>query len=174
MKKTAASVIGAAVISGALLIVPGAPGTSLADIYRWEDDSGVIHFTDTPTNIPEKFRGSRKMILQGPPGSGRPSLSTMEAPSLAPSAPPPRSPSPREVDDRDQAAQGNGKEAEQLRARIAAKEQFIKGIDLKRSHTLNPLGNRFVSPEDLELYRKYSEELPKDKDRLREMETGSR
>ena len=172
MKKTAVSVIGAVVVSGALLILTGAPGTSLADIYRWEDDSGVIHFTDTPANIPEKFRGRRKMILQGPPESGHPSLSTMGAP--VPSAPFPGTPSPAERDDREQPAQFKDKDAEQLRSRIAAKEQFIKGIDLKRSHALNPMGNRFVSPEDLELYRKYSEELPKDRERLREIEAGSR
>jgi len=172
MKKTAACIIGTAMVSGALLLVPGAPGTSLADIYRWEDDSGVVHFTDTPANIPEKYRGRKKMILQGPPESGKPSLSTMGSP--APPAPPLRTPPLPARDDRDEAARGDEREAEQLRLRIAAKEQFIQGIDRKRSHALNPMGNRFVSPEDLELYKKYSEELPKDRDRLREIESGSR
>jgi hypothetical protein len=37
---------------------------------------------------------------------------------------------------------------------------------------VNPLGNRFVTPEDLELYKKYSEELPGDRVRLREIEAG--
>ena len=31
---------------------------SLADIYRWEDESGVIHFTDDLSAIPAKYRGS--------------------------------------------------------------------------------------------------------------------
>lgn len=174
MEKKAASIVGMALISGTLLFVQGIPGTSLADIYRWEDDRGGIHFTDTPTNIPEKFRGRKKMILQAPPEAGHPSVSTIEAPSLAPSIPPPRTPSPPERGDQAQAAQGNAREAEELRARISAKEQFLKGIDLKRSHALNPMGNRFVSPEDLELYRKYSEELPKDRERLKEIDPDSR
>ena len=61
-------------------------------------------------------------------------------------------------------------QAEQLRAKIAAKEQFVEGIDRKRSNIMNPMGNRFVSPEDLELYNKYRQELPQDREHLRELE----
>ena len=27
-----------------------------AAIYKWKDDSGKIHFTDDPTNVPEAYR----------------------------------------------------------------------------------------------------------------------
>jgi hypothetical protein len=62
-------------------------------------------------------------------------------------------------------------QSEQMRAKIAAKEQFIDTVDMKRSNIINPLGNRFVDPADLELYRKYQEELPGDKARLKELES---
>ncbi len=173
--------MGTVLISGALFLFACPPESSLADIYRWEDDSGVIHFTDTPSNIPEKYRNRRKMILQGPPESGHTSVSTMEAPppgAPGPAAPdtaaPARSPRVRPPVSNEQAKppENRSMEADQLRARIAAKEQFIKGVDLKRSRGLNPLGNRFVSPEDLELYKKYSDELPKDREQLKEIETA--
>ena len=147
-----------------------------ADIYRWEDEAGVLHFTDDLSSIPEKYRGRVQDILKAPPPAGRPGLSTIGGSAPRPSAD--TAPSPP--------AEGNGgapppapssresleSQAEQLRAKIGAKEQFIGGIDAKRSTTLRPLGNRFVSPEDLELYRKYSAELPGDRERLREIESS--
>ncbi len=156
-----------------LLAVP--PPPALADIYRWTDEAGSPHFTDDLSSIPERYRGQAQDILKTPPPSGKPGLSTIGGPSPRPpvhASPPPRagedgeggdSPSPRD----DQEVQ-----AEQLRAKIAAKEQFIGRIDAKRSNIANPLGNRFVSPEDLELYRKYSAELPGDRQRLQEIEAG--
>jgi len=148
---------------------------ALADIYRWEDESGVLHFTDDPSSIPEKYRGRVRDFLKTPPAAGKPGLSTIGGSTprtTAPTAPwPPAegngggpSPAPSPQDSIES-------QAEQLRAKIAAKEQFIGRIDTKRSTTLNPLGNRFVSPEDLELYQKYAGELPADRERLREIES---
>jgi len=157
-----------------LLLAPTAP--AVADIYRWEDEAGVLHFTDDPSSIPEKYRGRVQDILKAPPPAGKPGLSTIGGPaprlSADPAPPPPAegtgggpSPPPSSRDSLES-------RAEQLRAKIGAKEQFIGGIDAKRSTALRPLGNRFVSPEDLELYRKYTEELPGDRERLREIESS--
>jgi hypothetical protein len=148
------------------------PRTSLADIYRWEDEGGVVHFTDDLGNIPQKYRNRQKPILKGPPPSGRPSVSTVESPPRPPAGGPSFTGTNETRESPAPTGDGNlsGK-AEQLRAKIAAKEQFLEGVDRKRSNIANPLGNRFVSPEDLELYGKYKEELPQDRERLREIET---
>jgi hypothetical protein len=61
--------------------------------------------------------------------------------------------------------------AEKLRAKIDAKERFLRGVDEKQSLATNPYRNRFVSPSDLELYRKYKEELPGDRERLKALES---
>lgn len=149
-----------------------------ADIYRWEDERGVIHFTDNPSAIPEHLRGKIQPILKEPPIPGKPSLSTVGSPTL---------PSPGGVNgasapsndtslgDRVTLPVGDdpSRQAESLRAKIDAKERFLEKVDNKRSQILNPLGNRFVSQEDLELYKKYSEELPGDRERLRELESGA-
>ncbi|MEW6721486.1 MAG: DUF4124 domain-containing protein [Thermodesulfobacteriota bacterium] len=158
-------------IPGIALLFLGHPGSALGDIFRWVDGEGVVHFTDDPSKIPSKHRVKTDNILKSPPVSGKPSVSTMGAPSSSPVGP--SAPPPAEVPDSfrmpvPQRDEPEGK-AEELRAKIAAKEQFIERIDRKRSTTLNPLGNRFVSPEDQELYRKYSEELPKDRELLREI-----
>ena len=158
----------------ALLLLAATP-PAFADIYRWEDESGVLHFTDDLSSIPERYRGRVQEIQKAPPPPGKPGLSTIDgsAPRFPADAPTPRT------------AEGNGSgtspapssrdslesQAEQLRAKIGGKEQFIGGIDAKRSNILNPLGNRIVSPEDLELYKKYSEELPGDRERLLEIES---
>lgn len=172
MGKTTASIFGIAWFFGAIGVFPGSPAGICADIYRWQDDSGVVHFTDTPSRIPEKYRSRKKMIQQGPAEAGRPGVSTVGPPSPPPSVTPPENPpTPREGVQADR--EGPSGQAEQLQAKIAAKQRFIEGIDRKRSNALNPLGNRFVSEEDLELYRKYSEELPRDRQRLKELKAGT-
>ena len=145
-----------------------------ADIYRWEDESGVIHFTDDPSSIPAKFRGKSREILKTPPEAGKPSVSTMGAPSAPPG--PSLSPGPSNgetigpplLPEDDDATL-----AEKLRAKIDAKERFLRDVDRKQSLSTNPYRNRLVSPSDLELYRKYKEELPGDRERLKELESRS-
>jgi uncharacterized protein DUF4124 len=143
-----------------------------ADIYRWEDESGVIHFTDDPGSIPAKYRGKVREIQKTPPKAGKPSVSTMGAPS----SPPDRSISPRpssaETLDRPLPPQDDDATlAEKLRAKIDAKERFIRGVDEKQSLATNPYRNRFVSPSDLELYRKYEVELPDDRVQLKALDS---
>lgn len=60
---------------------------------------------------------------------------------------------------------------EQQRAKIAAKEQHIQAVDAKRSLAVNPLRNRFVDPADLDLYEKYQDELPADKEQMKALES---
>ncbi len=145
-----------------------------ADIYRWEDENGGIHFTDDISNIPAKHRKKAREIQKTPPEAGKPSLSTIAAPP-APrpgpsySPPPPdggevlEQPAIREDDDATQ--------AEKLRAKIDAKERFVRAIDQKRSLAIKSLPNRYVSPSDMELYAKYKEELPADRERLKQIES---
>ncbi|MFZ2223974.1 MAG: DUF4124 domain-containing protein [Candidatus Deferrimicrobium sp.] len=143
-----------------------------ADIYRWEDESGVIHFTDDLSSIPAKYRKKAHEILKTPPAAGQPSLSPMGGPSSPPG--PSRSPKPSNgetigpplLPEDDDATL-----AEKLRAKIDAKERFIRAVDEKQSLASNPYRNRFVAPADLELYQKYKEELPGDRERLKELDS---
>jgi len=144
---------------------------SLADIYRWEDETGVIHFTDDPSSIPETYRGKSREILKTPPGAGKPSLSTMDAYSAPPGPSSPPTPSNGGTPDRPALPEDDAMLAEKLRAKIDAKERFVRGVDEKQSLATNPYRNRFVSPPDLELYGKYKEELPGDRERLKALES---
>ncbi|OYV96844.1 MAG: hypothetical protein B7Z62_07520 [Deltaproteobacteria bacterium 37-65-8] len=159
--------------AASLLLSLSFAGPSLADIYRWEDESGVIHFTDDVSNIPAKYRGKARETLKTPPEAGQPSLSTMGAPSSPPG--PSFSPGPSNGDLTGRPALPQDDDAtlaEKLRAKIDAKERFIRTVDEKRSLATNPYRNRFVSPPDLELYRKYKDELPRDRERLKELESS--
>ncbi|MBE0605836.1 MAG: DUF4124 domain-containing protein [Deltaproteobacteria bacterium] len=143
-----------------------------ADIYRWEDETGGIHFTDDLSNIPAKHRRKAREIQKTPPEPGQPSLSTMGGPSTPPG--PSFSPRPSNTETPDSPAipeDDDATQAEKLRAKIDAKERFIRGVDQKRSLATNPYRNRFVSPSDMELYGKYKEELPADLERLKEIES---
>jgi hypothetical protein len=158
---------------GMLAFSPLLAPPASADIYRWEDERGVIHFTDDPSSIPAKYRGKSREILKSPPEAGQPSLSTIGAPP--PPAGPSFSPGPSSGESPDRPAlpeDDDATAAEKLRAKIDAKERFIRGVDEKQSLATNPYRNRFVSPSDLELYRKYKEELPGDRERLKALESS--
>ena len=157
---------------GMLAFSPLLASTASADIYRWEDESGVIHFTDDPSSIPAKYKGKSREIQKTPPEAGKPSVSTMGGPSSPPV--PSLSPRPSNGGAIDLPAPPQDDDAtlaEKLRAKIDAKERFIRGVDEKQSLATNPYRNRFVSPSDLELYRKYKEELPADRDNLKALES---
>lgn len=157
------------------------PSASFADIYRWEDSAGAVHFTDDVTTIPPEHRKSvTRMIRESPrdshPEEQAPLSGTM--PSRPPAAPGTGTPGGMQPPPEDaQAAPGDAQtealtiQAEQLRARIAAKEQHIEDVDAKRLPGANPLRNRVVEPKDMELYEKYRAELPGDRERLRELES---
>ena len=143
-----------------------------ADIYRWEDASGGIHFTDDISNIPADQRKNAREIQKTPPAAGQPSLSTMGAPSTPPG--PAYSPGPANGETLEPPAIPEDDDAvlaEKLRAKIDAKERFLRGVDAKQSLATNPYRNRFVSPSDLELYKKYKEELPADREALKALES---
>jgi len=145
---------------------------SLADIYRWEDERGVVHFTDDLSAIPAKYRRKAREILKTPPDAGRPSVSTIGGPSAPPG--PSISPRPSNGETPGRPAlpeDDDATRAEKLRAKIEAKEAFLRAVDEKRSLAINPYRNRIVSPSDMELYRKYMEEIPGDRERLKELET---
>jgi len=158
-------------LGGMLLFSPLLASTASADIYRWEDESGVIHFTDDLSAIPPKYKGKSREIQKSPPEPGKPSVSTV-GPYSPQDLSPSHGPSNGETLDRPIFPQDDDATlAEKLRAKIDAKERFIRGVDEKQSLSTNPLRNRFVSPSDLELYRKYKEELPADRDNLKALES---
>lgn len=152
------------VLLAALLVLFARPAAS--EIYQWIDGQGTVHFTDELSSIPPAARGSARVLQRQAP-------ITVESPPagayVSPSAPgadsaPAVTAEPGDTDD-------PATQAELLRAKIAAKEELIGQVDRKRSLATNPLRNRFVSPTDLELYRKYQAELPGDLERLKELES---
>jgi hypothetical protein len=137
-----------------------------ADIYKWIDDQGTMHFTDDPSSIPPSKRDqSTAPFIKEPVPSTEP-LSP-PSPPVTISAPGPETLSPGPGEN---GAEALRREIEQLKAKIAAKESHVSAVDAKRSLATNPLRNRIVSAADLDLYQKYQAELPGDRDRLRQLE----
>lgn len=151
------------------------PAVSRADIYRWEDDQGTIHFTDDASTIPAKYRkNASPLIHEGPSviSPEKPPSSQAGGPATAP-GPSGRDMTPEEAASREEARKAEiSSQVEQQKAKIATKEEYIRAVDQKRSLAVNPLRNRFVDQADLDLYNKYKEELPADQERLRELESS--
>jgi hypothetical protein len=138
-----------------------------ADIFKWVDDQGTLHFTDDISSIPPSKRDQTAApFIKEPKASAEP--------AVAPAAPvEPLQPPGRDVVSPVSGESGNEaimREIEQLKAKISAKESLIRAVDAKRSLATNPLRNRIVSAADLDLYQKYQAELPDDRERLRQLE----
>jgi hypothetical protein len=168
--------ISLAVLGGfvATLLLLSSPLPSRADIYRWEDAQGTIHFTDDITSIPSPYRKSAIRTIREapyvPPGP------QVALPPEKPPAPPPAIPPGLSDKEQAEAAKEQEKEElasriEQLQAKITAKEQHINAVDAKRSLAVNPLRNRYVDQADLDLYDKYKSELPADKQQMQELKS---
>ncbi len=67
------------IIALALFWLP--PLSAAGDILRWVDEQGVVHFTDSERNIPEKFRARVTRIkASGPPPPAASSLTAASVP----------------------------------------------------------------------------------------------
>ncbi len=64
----------AVVVGGLIMFQP-----SHAEIYKWVDDNGTVHFTEDPSTIPEKYLGKTK-IRENPESSERKGPSTSRNP----------------------------------------------------------------------------------------------
>lgn len=161
--------------SAACILLLSLAAPSRADIYRWEDGQGTVHFTDDVTTIPPRYRKGATVLIREAPSSLSPTQAS--PPSGEPQDPHAggvRGTVSGETEEALPAAQEKEELAsrvEHQRAKIAAKEEHIRAVDAKRSLATNPLRNRFVDPEDMELYRKYKEELPADKEHLEDLES---
>jgi hypothetical protein len=150
----------------------GLPVDGHADIFKWVDDQGTLHFTDDISSIPPSKRDAANApFLKEPPPSAATTAKPEEQPPSAPQSvqTPPEVFAPDPGEHRIDALQ---RQIEQLKAKIAAKEALIRTVDEKRSLATNPLRNRLVDPPDWELYQKYQSELPGDRERLRQLESS--
>jgi hypothetical protein len=160
----------------AVVVLLLVPAVSTADIYRWVDDSGTIHFTDDMTNVPAAYRGTATVVVHEAP-----------APAIqAPESRPEQSPDPSgtmsqpagskesEISSPVVTRDEESSQVDQLKAKVLAKEKFVKYVEDRLNLALNPLRSRVVDPGDLELYKKYQAELPQDRELLRELELRSK
>jgi hypothetical protein len=99
---------------------------SLAQIYRWTDDAGRVHFTNNPETIPADRLPYSRQITPAPSATPPPS-------DVAPAAPLPSTPPPGESQ-REPAAP-----AADLQQRIHALEQQIAAARQERQQILNQL-----------------------------------
>ncbi len=139
-----------------------------ADIFKWVDEQGIMHFTDDPSSIPASRRNQTATPFIKEPGASSVPETTPVAPSAIGS--PPLAEPATASDSGENGTETLQREVEQLKAKISAKESLIQAVDAKRSLATNPLRNRNVSASDMDLYQKYQIELREDRDRLRLME----
>lgn len=144
---------------------------SRADIYRWEDHAGTVHFTDDISNIPQQYRGKAKRVIREAPRPPEPPTQAPARQGAGQTPPQPPAPSPGDrAADTAREREELSSQVEQMKVKIAAKERLIRFVEERQNLILNPDRRRVLDPGDLELYRKYQEELPQDRQILQELE----
>jgi hypothetical protein len=145
---------------------------SRADIYKWEDETGTVHFTDDLSNVPAAFRGKATAVIREAPPAQEPPSSAPQEPGTGQAQPAP-APAPSREDAEAAAAREKDalvSEIEQLKAKIAAKEKLVQFVSDRQNLILNPDRRRVIDPGDLELSKKYQAELPEDRQMLQDLE----
>lgn len=91
-----------------LIVLACGPAPALAQIYRWTDDQGGVHYTEGIASVPEQYRSGARAIATPPPppppAAAPPTPSppvvprALRPPSPAPAAPAPSTPPPERTD----------------------------------------------------------------------------
>ncbi len=150
-----------AVLSILILFAPH----SGAQLYRWVDQNGVTHFTDNPQNIPEQFKSNVEEFTP-------PQITTYaeekrkEGSALTPSW----DDTGGEFRDSEGAIEELEESISTLKSQIKAKKDLVDYVDDRRNLAKNPLRNRIITENELELYDRYVSELPDDERELEELE----
>ncbi|MBI5587810.1 MAG: DUF4124 domain-containing protein [Deltaproteobacteria bacterium] len=134
-----------------------------AELYEWKGKDGVIHLTDDLGKVPESERARvrthaatpRKAVEEAPPPSAP------EQPALPPS--------PELYGDQSlewwlNTFRKKREEMQSLQTSIAAKEQYVSVFDGGRR-----LGQTY-GKDEVERYTKNKEEIPADKQRLKDLQ----
>ncbi|MBI4948990.1 MAG: DUF4124 domain-containing protein [Deltaproteobacteria bacterium] len=141
----------------ALIVLSASP--ALAELYQWKDSEGVVHITDRPENIPERYTGQVRVIEESVPLLARDEGEMVQRGE------------PR--DGRGDELYGDhplewwrqtfmkrSEERSSLESGIAAKRQLIEVYEGGRR-----FGQIYASGE-VETYARYKKELPDDQERL--------
>lgn len=142
----------------ALIVFSASP--AFAKLYQWKDSDGVVHITDRPENIPDRYRDRVQIIEESAPPPPK------EEKEIILRVEPPREGRAEELyGDHPlewwrQTFTKRFEERRNIESGIAAKQQFIDVYEGGRR-----FGQIYAS-DDVETYTRYKKELPEDQERL--------
>lgn len=136
-----------------------------AQLYRWVDQNGVTHFTDNPQNIPKQFESNVEQFTP-------PHITTYaeEKKTEGSATSPSWNDTAGEVRDSAGSIEELKESINTLKSQIKAKKDLVDYVDDRRNLAKNPLRNRIITENELELYDRYVSELPDDERELEELE----
>ena len=111
---------------------------SLAQIYRWTDEAGRVHFTDNPGTIPPERRGETRVLTPDTSGSTAPAAETGTPPATAVSPAPP----PRVSEQMQQLRQRIQTLQDQIDATQQERQQYVERLLSVREVQTNPAFGR--------------------------------
>jgi len=141
----------------ALIVLSASP--ALAELYQWKDSEGVVHITDRPENIPERYRDLVRVIEESAPAQPKDENET------APQVEPRNGRADELYGDHPlewwrQTFMKVFEERGSLESGIAAKQRFIDVYEGGRRF------GQIYGPDDIETYAKYKKELTDEQERL--------
>lgn len=147
------------ILMGVLLL----GGTTVgAEVYQWEDRSGVVHFTDSPDRIPSEYRGKALRREVDPlPGYAFPQAAPPLAPPSSSSVPSESATVP---------AGGRGGEAGLLETLENERRAAVEEVERTHRRYVISLGTKDSTPGALNLISQRRKEYQDARSRLAEIE----
>lgn len=157
------------------------PESGAAEVYKWVDDRGVVHFTDSPENIPPKYRQKTDIrrlpstpITQGAPSAPAPPAVSPGAaagqppgrptPGVPPTTPPGAPPGTTTASSSAQAVEAARGEVRALQDALAQKRKYVELFERSRRFGV------IYSQDEIKKYNDYVSEIPRDEGRLKELQ----
>jgi len=152
-------VLGALIVAFVILFASGAS----ADLYRWEDEDGTVYITDSMERVPQEYRAKARVYESTPVEPDAPERPAMDSGAAPISGPDEPVNGGRDDESWREAFSVKREQIASLSASIENKERFVETFEGGRRF------GQIFDDAKVEDYKRYKEELPKDRERLEKL-----
>ncbi len=162
-ERSVMKVVSTLVFAFVFLLASGAS----ADLYQWEDEEGTVYITDSMERVPQQYRAKARVYESAPAGPTeqdapeQPVSRSVGTPQLGPDE---SLYGGHTAEWWRQAFRVRGEQIGNLGSEIETRQRFVETFEAGRRF------GQIFDADKVEDYKRYKEELPKDRERLKKLE----
>ena len=135
-----------------------------ADLYQWEDEYGTVYITDSMERVPQQYRAKARVYESTPEGPDAPEEPAVQGVASPQPGPKEGSYGGRAEEWWIQAFRVRREQIADLGSEIETRQRFVETFEAGRRF------GQIFDTDKVEAYKRYKEELPKDRERLKKLE----